>query len=260
MTARGGPSAIRDSQRSDFEDAAIPTHFEDVARQFPDRPAVVSIAHELSYRALNDVANRIAHAILRQCGAPEEPLALLFEPGAPIICALLAGLKAGKICVPLDAALPRARLATILREAQAPLLITDAAHLLLAESLLAPTDAAPPVQLLNLDALPAGLPLTDPGLPLSAAPGERHLFHVRFDRRPKGRRPRSPRPTSPGGLLQPGASHRAGRPSGARGLARRRDVGSDPLRCSAQRRLPARVRSSPGGRAWAGRLAAPRRA
>ncbi len=177
---------MSEPQRRDLEDATIPTRFEQAAGRFPDRPALVSATRRLTYRALNRAANRIAHAVLRQYGDAEEPLALLLDPGAPIICALLGGLKAGKVCIPLDATLPHARLAAILGEAQAHLLITDAAHHPLAEGLLADARATRPPSILDLDALPADLPDADPCLRISARRASAIYYTSGSTGRPKG--------------------------------------------------------------------------
>ena len=56
--------------------------------------------------ALNEAANRVAHAILAQRGTTEEPIALLLEHDAPMLSAMVGALKAGKIYVPLDRSHP----------------------------------------------------------------------------------------------------------------------------------------------------------
>jgi non-ribosomal peptide synthetase component F len=94
-----------------FENTAINQsiagRFEQQVAQHPDRLAVVSAESQLTYAELNQVANRIARAVLSHLGEGEEPVALLFEEGAFIIAAILGVLKAGKIYVPLDPAFPR---------------------------------------------------------------------------------------------------------------------------------------------------------
>ena len=132
---------MSDLQQSDPKDASVVARFEEAVGRYADRTAVRSVAQELTYSALNRAANRIAHAILRQCVEGESPVALLLNSGAPMVCAILAALKAGKIYVPLDATHPRARIAAILRQTQGCLLVTDAANLPLAESLLESTPA-----------------------------------------------------------------------------------------------------------------------
>ena len=162
---------MSDRQRGDPTGSSVPACFEETAGRYPDRPAVRSTSQELTYRALNRAANRIAHAILQQCGEGEAPVALLLNCDAAMVCAILAGLKAGKTYVPLDATHPRARIAAILRETQARLLITDAANLPLAESLPESAGAAADGAMgrpMNISALPEDLPIGNPGLTIPA--------------------------------------------------------------------------------------------
>jgi non-ribosomal peptide synthetase component F len=117
-------------------EGSIPDRFEGQVSQCPHRVAIKTRRHELTYEALNKAANRIARAILAQRGGGEEPIALLLESDAPMIAAILGVLKAGKIYVPLDPSLPRARTTYILNDSQTGLVVTDSAHLSLAKELL----------------------------------------------------------------------------------------------------------------------------
>jgi amino acid adenylation domain-containing protein len=113
-----------------FEDSgieqSISARFEQLVARYPDRPAVVSKQQQFTYAELNQVANRIARAILAHLGKGEEPVALLFDHGAFNIAAILGILKAGKIYVSLDPAIPQARTREMLEDSQAKLLLTDA--------------------------------------------------------------------------------------------------------------------------------------
>ncbi len=80
----------------------------------------------LTYRELNETANRLARAILAQRGDTQEPIALLMEHDIPLFVAMLGVLKAGKICVVLDPSFPKDRNAFLLEDSQASLLISDA--------------------------------------------------------------------------------------------------------------------------------------
>ena len=88
---------------------SIPGRFEKIVRQYPERLAVKTKDRSLTYGELNQAANRIAHAILAKRGQGSEPIALLLENDASMIAAILGVLKAGKIYVPMDPSLPRAR-------------------------------------------------------------------------------------------------------------------------------------------------------
>ena len=47
---------------------SIPERFEQLVRKYPDRVAVKTRSHQLTYDELNKAANRVAHAILAQRG------------------------------------------------------------------------------------------------------------------------------------------------------------------------------------------------
>jgi len=90
---------------------AIPSRFEKIARKYPDRIAIKTERQVLTYAELNATANRVARAILAVQGSEAEPIALLFEKGAPLIAAMLGVLKAGKFFVLLE--FPSARIAAV---------------------------------------------------------------------------------------------------------------------------------------------------
>ncbi|HEV2705717.1 MAG TPA: amino acid adenylation domain-containing protein [Pyrinomonadaceae bacterium] len=99
--------------------------FEARAESAPDALAVISGAERLSYAALNGRANQLAR-YLRSLGIrPETRVGVLLERSPDMLVALLAILKAGGAYVPLDARYPQQRLAFILNDAQASVLITQ---------------------------------------------------------------------------------------------------------------------------------------
>jgi amino acid adenylation domain-containing protein len=155
------------SQFSEFGpgqvEQSICDRFEQQVRKYPQRPAVKTARHGLTYEALNRSANLLARAVLSQCGQGAPPVAFLLEHGAPQLVAMFGILKAGKIYAALDASLfPPAQLAAMLNDLQAGALVTDNANLALAREV---SRGARP--LVNLDALDAGLADTDVGLSLA---------------------------------------------------------------------------------------------
>ena len=87
------------------------------AERHSDHVAVTDEEHSLTYAALEFHANRIAHR-LRIAGVhPEAGVGLLTRRSAPAIVAMLAIWKSGGALVPLDAAYPRSRIASMLRDA-----------------------------------------------------------------------------------------------------------------------------------------------
>ncbi len=153
------PAGFRPFPRDEIEQS-IPARFAKVVRAHPDRVAVKSGDRALTYAELDATANRIAHEILARRGDRAEAVALLFEPGAEFIAALLAVLKAGKIYAPLDLGQPAARLRELLADLDAGLVLADPASLAEARALAG--DAA-----LRVDAEPGGARADDPGVALS---------------------------------------------------------------------------------------------
>jgi amino acid adenylation domain-containing protein len=122
-------------KRAEIEQS-IPVRFEQQVCNYPDRVAVKTRAHVMTYAELNRAANRVAEAILSRLGTGQEPIGLLFPKGVPLIVTILGTLKAGKICVLIDPTLPQARLSYILKDAQANLVLTNKEYLGLANRLL----------------------------------------------------------------------------------------------------------------------------
>jgi len=143
-------------------EGSIPDRFERQVDWFSHRMAIKTRRYELTYDALNRAANRVARAILAQRGRGEEPIALLFENDAPMIATIFGVLKAGKIYVPLDPSLPRARTAYILEDSQTGLVVTNNQYLSMARELARET-----LQLVNIDELDASLSTENLGLPIS---------------------------------------------------------------------------------------------
>jgi amino acid adenylation domain-containing protein len=107
-------------------DRAIHRLFEEQAARTPGRPAVVFGNDELTYADLEARANRLARHLRALGVGPEVPVGLLLERSTDLIVALLGVLKAGGAYLPLDPTYPADRLAAILEEAQAPVVITTA--------------------------------------------------------------------------------------------------------------------------------------
>jgi amino acid adenylation domain-containing protein len=98
--------------------------FERVAANAPDSVAVVDGEEKCTYGQLNGRANRLAHH-LRSLGVKTgTPVAVHLERGLPMIVAFLAVLKAGGAYVPLDRSYPKDRIAFMIEDTEAPVLIT----------------------------------------------------------------------------------------------------------------------------------------
>jgi amino acid adenylation domain-containing protein len=99
--------------------------FEQQAERDPDAIAVVSQGESISYRDLNERANRLAHLLLHRGIQPEGLVGVCVERSLEMVVALLGILKAGAVYVPLDSRLPVERLRHLLDDAQPAVIITD---------------------------------------------------------------------------------------------------------------------------------------
>ncbi len=105
--------------------ATVHRLFEDQARRMPEAIAVVAGGIELTYAELNRRANRLANHLRSLGVAPDVPVAVLLDRSANLIVSLLAILKAGGAYLALEPGSPRDRLAWLLEDAGAPVLVTE---------------------------------------------------------------------------------------------------------------------------------------
>jgi amino acid adenylation domain-containing protein/non-ribosomal peptide synthase protein (TIGR01720 family) len=88
------------------------------ARRTPDATALVFGGARLTYRELNERANRLAH-YLRSLGVgPESVVGVCMERSVEMVVSLLGTLKAGGAYLPLDPAYPKERLALMLGDSR----------------------------------------------------------------------------------------------------------------------------------------------
>ncbi len=80
-----------------------------------------------TYGDLDRAACRLARALVARGAGPEDVVAIALERGADLMVALLGVLKSGAAYLPLDAALPDARLAAMVQDARARVVVTATA-------------------------------------------------------------------------------------------------------------------------------------
>ena len=101
----------------DPQDTPLHALFEAQVERMPNAVAVVCDGEQLTYSALNQRANQLAH-YLRSLGiGPEVCVGLCVERSLEMVVGLLGILKAGGAYVPLDPTYPTERLATMLADA-----------------------------------------------------------------------------------------------------------------------------------------------
>jgi amino acid adenylation domain-containing protein len=113
-------------QRSEYDrDLAVHEWFE---RQVDCKPSSIAAAHEareIDYRDLNQKANQLARRLIRLGVGKGTLVGIFLERGLDMLVSVLAALKAGAAYVPLDPSHPAERLAEILEETKAHLVLTQ---------------------------------------------------------------------------------------------------------------------------------------
>ena len=99
--------------------------FETHARTSPDAVAVIDARGQFTYAELNRHANRVARVLQRNGIGPEIAVPVCLERSLDMTVAVLGILKAGGACVLLDPKYPPERIAFMLLDLQAPVLITQ---------------------------------------------------------------------------------------------------------------------------------------
>jgi amino acid adenylation domain-containing protein len=102
----------------------VPEMIERRAAEAPGATALTCAGRTLSYGDLDRRANRLAHHLLALGVAPEDRVGLCLERSAEMVVAALAVMKAGAAYVPLDPAYPVDRLAYVLGDSGARVLVT----------------------------------------------------------------------------------------------------------------------------------------
>ena len=105
---------------------SIPVLFAAQVARTPEAVAMSCEGRSMTYRELDEAANRLAHLLAGQGVGPGQCVALLFPRSAEAIVAMLAVLKTGAAYLPIDPALPAARIGFMLADAAPIAAITTA--------------------------------------------------------------------------------------------------------------------------------------
>ncbi|WP_120313309.1 non-ribosomal peptide synthetase, partial [Mycolicibacterium elephantis] len=104
----------------------IPALFAAQVARTPDAPALTFDGQSMTYAELDEAANRLAHVLAGHGAAPGEVVALMLPRSADAIVAILAVLKTGAAYLPVDPALPLARVGFMLADATPVVAVTKA--------------------------------------------------------------------------------------------------------------------------------------
>jgi non-ribosomal peptide synthetase component F len=137
--------------------------FGEQAWRHPHWTAIASGRTQLTYRQLNQSANKLAHQLADLGVGPETLVGVCLERSVETVRCLLAVLKAGGAYLPLDPSLPAARLRQMCAEARPLVILVNRAD--------AGTFAETGARLLLIDECAQALadrPATAPGVSLTA--------------------------------------------------------------------------------------------
>ncbi len=106
-------------------DSCIHYRFEDQVERTPDAIAVNCQNEALSYRVLNQNANRLASYLRKMGVGPEVKVAMFLDRSVNLVIGVLGTIKAGGAYVPIEINSPKQRIAYILEDAQSPVLLSQ---------------------------------------------------------------------------------------------------------------------------------------
>lgn len=132
LTAAERQKILLEFNRTELEcrrDLCLHQLLELQAERSPKATALVCEEQRLSYSELNARANRVAHFLRGQGAGPEVLVGICCQRSPNMLVGVLGILKAGAAYVPLDPAYPQDRLAVILEDAKAPLVLTESSLL-----------------------------------------------------------------------------------------------------------------------------------
>ena len=126
------------ANEAEFPDTTLHDIFEEEASRVPNKAAVIYEDVTLTYRELNERANRMAHQLKAQVGPkPNDLIALIMDKSEHMMVSIIAVWKTGGAYVPIDPEYPEERIRYILEDTRAIAAITDSFHLPRVEQIMA---------------------------------------------------------------------------------------------------------------------------
>ncbi|PTJ83802.1 hypothetical protein BU055_06945 [Staphylococcus succinus] len=118
---------------NDFNNTTVPFNntqtfverFENQVAKTPEKTAITYEGESLSYQALNDRANQLAHQLRNEGVKADSLVALMTNRRLEMMIGIYGILKAGGAYVPVDPNYPKDRINYILEDSQATVLLTD---------------------------------------------------------------------------------------------------------------------------------------
>ncbi|MFD4557856.1 amino acid adenylation domain-containing protein [Streptomyces sp. NPDC058469] len=118
-------AAVRDSDAAPPAASCIHEMVEQAVARHSEEVALRTATSEITYRELNNRAERIAQALRQQGVGIDDIVGLHMEHSADTVVTMLAVLKAGASYLPLDPGYPPERIAFMVQDSQATAVVTD---------------------------------------------------------------------------------------------------------------------------------------
>ncbi|APJ02762.1 non-ribosomal peptide synthetase [Silvanigrella aquatica] len=113
-----------------LKDKNIVSVFEEYAKKYPKRNAVIFNGNKFTYENINEISNKIARYLINNLHVNQEDLICLFlSRNQLIIIAILAVLKSGAAYVPIDPSYPVERIKNILEDTKSKIILTNDKYL-----------------------------------------------------------------------------------------------------------------------------------
>ncbi|WP_186741644.1 non-ribosomal peptide synthetase/type I polyketide synthase [Spirosoma utsteinense] len=109
-------------------EVALPQLIAQTATLYPAKTAVTCNGQQLSYQALDEGANQLAHYLVQRGIRVGDLIGVALDRSPDMLMTLLAIMKAGAAYIPLDPAYPQDRIQFMLADSAAKLLITSEEH------------------------------------------------------------------------------------------------------------------------------------
>ena len=109
------------------KDKTIINLFEEQVKREPEATAIVFEQEQITYKALNEKANQLAHYLKKQGVKAETLVPICIERGINMVTGLLGILKAGGTYVPIDPDYPQERISYMLEDTGARLVLSSKA-------------------------------------------------------------------------------------------------------------------------------------
>ena len=95
------------------------------AKNFPDKTALIFGDEKIRYKTLNETANQLAHCLIQQEIKTGDIVGVALDRSPEMIIALLAVLKSGAAYIPIDPEYPEDRIAFMLKDSSAKMLMSS---------------------------------------------------------------------------------------------------------------------------------------